>query len=64
MRKKLAAVFLVLLIAAGVIIGINADALCRKYKLTKGNKRLQSPIRSCLKGGKSDISHFNADFCF
>lgn len=31
MRKKLAAVFLVLLISAGVIIGINADALCRKY---------------------------------
>lgn len=31
MRKKLAAVLLLLLVAAGVFIGINADAICRKY---------------------------------
>ena len=31
MRKKLTAMFLVLLIAACVYVGINAEALCRKY---------------------------------
>lgn len=31
MRKRFASLFLVLIIAAGVYVGVNAEALCRKY---------------------------------